>query len=194
MRAIKRYTLLPLAAMFLCGGGSDAMAATVHGYNEFETNYMYLFDGEGDFVEVTGFQDEMTGWSVVDETPYLLSVTGIHLPESAPNDGYLGDVASPTTTWDVAIQTNDVNPGYDGDEYYVEALYSDNAELAWVYAGGWGTQDHFSGTYDDFMNSDIVPGEFKDTIIANVPLPGALWLLSSGLVGIAAFRRKKALG
>lgn len=70
---------------------------------------------------------------------------------------------------------------YAGFGAYRESWYSDSLQGA------------FTGTIDDFRiyNRALTQGDIQELAANNVPLPGAVWLLGSGLLGLVARRKLK---
>jgi len=56
----------------------------------------------------------------------------------------------------------------------------------------WAADDAFGGTLDEvrLYNRALSLDEIGE--LANVPIPGAVWLLGSGLMGMVAIRRRKS--
>jgi hypothetical protein len=63
--------------------------------------------------------------------------------------------------------------------------YSANPSFAWSFHFHNGLQGYGGKGAVDFYALAVRPGE-----VSAVPIPGALWLLGSGLVGLAGFRRR----
>lgn len=181
---MRRVFSFLVSLMVVAGLGCPAFAA-LSGSNTFDTNYMYLYSASGQYGSVLSLTNDFTNWSIVDETPYLISVTGIDLPGDT-SDGYLGAVAGAglgAISFDFAGTSGD-------DEYYVEVLYLDNGSVGSIAAGLWGDTFVFND-YQSFVDSGVVPEAFSSQVLASAtPIPGAIWLLGSGLVGMLGIRRR----
>lgn len=70
--------------------------------------------------------------------------------------------------------------------YWSGVLSSDIEGRAWYFCMQWGdkNQQEYAVTYSGLA---VHPG----TISSTVPIPGAVWLLGSGLISLAAIRRRK---
>ena len=71
--------------------------------------------------------------------------------------------------------------------YWSGTEYSSDTDRAWGFGFGTGDQYDF-GKFNFFYGLAVLPGE-----VSRVPIPGAVWLLGSGLIGLAATRRKENL-
>lgn len=169
--------------LFVVGLSCPAMA--INRWNSSDTNYLYLYSEGGVFGSVYNLSYDFTNWTIVEQTANSISVTGIHLPGDS-NDGYMGAVAR---QYFGLIRFN--GPEEAGaNEYYAEVLYLDDGSVGSIYGGLWGENYSFSD-YQSFIDSGVVPEAFSSQILASVtPVPGAVWLLGSGLAGLVGIRRK----
>jgi hypothetical protein len=71
------------------------------------------------------------------------------------------------------------------DLYWSGTEYSTNPDNAWCFGFRYGTQ--YDGVTKD---SNYYAWAVRDGDVAPVPVPGAIWLLSSGLIALADFRFK----
>lgn len=181
---MRQVTTVLFSVLFLIILSCPAMAV-VSGSNTVDTNYMYLYSDSGGYGSVRGMWNDFTSWTVVDETPELISVTGIYL-NGDPGDGYLGYVA----TAGMGLIEFDFSGTAGDDEYYAEVLYLDDGSIGSITAGLWGEVSTF-GDYQSFLASGVVPTAFSSLVRRNAtPIPGAIWLLGTGVAGLFGLRRK----
>jgi hypothetical protein len=144
-------------------------------------------DGLDATTPVEGF----TIWLDVSDFSYSNFTTGDAIPPAVSSFGWLEDNLSADTNGLMKI-------GYSDWDYLMDSL--DNP----LVNGTMVTFD-YSGSIDalnlaqlfkstDWYNNGITLETFSDTNInfqgSAVPIPGALWLLGSGLIGIVGIRRK----
>ena len=96
---------------------------------------------------------------------------GTYNPLTGPVESTNHPTAVDGVFWAIFQNTNTVDPSLNG--YYVAnfALGLDN----WAYGQG------------ATLNGELAPSEFG----APVPIPAAVWLLGSGVVGLVALRRRR---
>ena len=68
--------------------------------------------------------------------------------------------------------------------YWLDRVYSSNPSYAWNYALMSGSQYYMTKVYDNYAWA-VRPGDSSP-----IPIPGAVWLLGSGLIGIVGSGRK----
>ncbi len=174
------------------------------------------FDSETNWVEIGLIQkDAWDYWqsafggnyksAVFDKGIYVVqwtetAGTGLQLQEGWWESGstkwskgpWVWDLAEPTTesSWDFTIS---MYPTSSGDAYLSvegEDTYYGTQPLA--YSGDHGYGD-FSESYliaQIWSSTEGASFSFTDVQATVVPIPGALWLLGSGLVGLVGIRRK----
>ncbi len=100
--------------------------------------------------------------------------------------GGLGQVANSSIT------TTHNNPNYSlfsnvqSYVYWSGTEYSADPNVAWIFGTISGDQNT-NGKLSDFYALAVSPGQ-----VSAVPVPGAAWLLGSGLLGLVGLRRRKA--
>jgi hypothetical protein len=85
------------------------------------------------------------------------------------------------------ILTIDIPTGEIGKTYYLQVYLWTVASME--YGGGW-TDGAYADFYDSFTVSGWSEGLRSMDGITPIPIPGAFWLLTSGLIGLVGIRRR----
>jgi hypothetical protein len=102
------------------------------------------------------------------------------------NLGSKGYIAPDGTYPQSGFGLNNVSYFHDlqSDHYWSGTEYSANPDLAWVFYFGSGYQYNFG------KGITFYAWAVRDGDVGPVPVPGAVWLLGSGLIGLLAMRKK----
>ena len=130
---------------------------------------------------------------------------GIH-PANNPSGHTAWRLPSYDEMW---VMYNDYYGAYLNNHSYANALEGPNGNLIILSGGYWATPfgdpwgiGYLDGWEFNFLASQIIPNDFggnfswlvTDIEPASVPtpIPGSLWLVTSGFMGLVAFRRRLA--
>ena len=101
--------------------------------------------------------------------------------------GNLGQVAGSSITTIHNSSYALFNQVRSDDVYWSGAEYSASPPVAWYFYTGDGGQSISDKSFDGYALA-VSPGQ-----VSAVPVPGAAWLLGSGLMGLAGLRRRKVI-
>jgi hypothetical protein len=130
----------------------------------------------------SGYHDYRRGYNMVNsEMGYL------HYEELGNKGYYATDGTSPQPGWDIYNTFDFDNLQISvGDTHWSGTEFSPDTGNAWTFAFrmGYQQENHNKNAHDYALA--VRPGE-----VSAVPVPGAFWLLGSGLIGLVGLRRKK---
>lgn len=177
-----------------------------------DTNYAltsgYDADGRMTFLEALGFVEQLEfggygNWR-------LPTATTINCESVSCIDASTGEIFE-NVSGELAYQYH-VNLGGDNDAQLLSAAHNENYDLfIWhdtnFYPFFWTStpSDYYGEGYQlavDFMYGNIASGEITnpgvvwavadgDVFVSSVPIPAALWLLGSGLIGLISWTKLK---
>lgn len=203
-QSILAFALIATASQSSAGGSllSD-IDLFLTGHYPVATAYLDLYDSSGAFID--GQQVDATGLlaaGFVNTGTEILFSGALTFPNLYPlTAGGSGGLLASVHDFSVDLATSTGSPNTDLVSMQVDWT-SDNESISntWNLTIG---DDFINGiayyTYSDFASSTPLTSgsanfrlEFATGVVTTVPLPAAVWLLSSGLIGLIGLARRKA--
>ena len=187
MHIINKTTVAVIATVTILCGMQSAQAALI---SYTITGDVILGDEFGDlnaFGLTAG--DTITATGVFDDTP-LTAGAGTILFSSGSGNTMTISVGTETFT-----ASNDTGYGGSSGSSITLSSLSTLTDFDFLaFSGTNGAPEDFSSNFTSFDDLNLMFGDWRTTIVtAVVPVPAALWLFGSGLIGLVGIaRRKKA--
>jgi hypothetical protein len=141
---------------------------------------------------------DIAGWEGPDENGYHNYDYGYNMVNSEMGYLYYEDLGN--TGYMATDGSHPQNEGLHnvGDfehlnngEYWSGTEYSPNTDFAWFYIHWWGLQAWNDKPNDDSAAIAVRPGQVSGPgIPSTVPIPAAVWLIGSGLIGLVGIKRR----
>ena len=185
------------AANLVYGGYSDWRLASNTPVNGSSFNYSYANNGSTDYgYNITSPHSELSYMYYVNlGLKGFVNSAGVYQPNFGifGNGTYNGVDHSPNNQSshspnNVGLVTNLQSDGYwSGSDYAPDST----GNSAWYFFAGDGTQEN--GALKEDIHNQLYAWAVHPGDVAAVPVPGAIWLFGSGLLGLLGLKKRKAV-